>query len=46
MRALWDDVGVGLLHRKVEQAVAHVTAVDEHVLFAFLLRVFRLGDEA
>ena len=44
--ALWDEVGVGLLDGEIEQVVAHITVVDEHVLFAFPFGVFGLGDEA
>ena len=44
--SLRNEVGVGLLDGEIEQVVAHITVVDEHVLFAFPFGVFGLGDEA
>ena len=46
MRTLRDEVGVRLLDREIEQTVAHVAMVDEHILLAFPLGVFGFGDEA
>ena len=45
VRTLRDEVGVRLLNREVEQTVTHVAMVDKHVLLAFPLGVFGLGDE-